>query len=561
MAVCGLLVAGSSVVTAGAAAPLSPPAVLISPTTPMVGESFVVAGKLSTALARPIALQHQLGTYWQTIQRITTSSTGQFSFTTSITNASTNFRVSAPKFSFNGVSYSSSTSAPRTVTTVGQTASLSLPFSVAENTTAQATLSFTPVRVGRPVQLQVLRNGAWVTVAAGVQNSSGKAILVVPATAAGSFSYRARTSAAKGAAEKVSAPQPVNVTGDQSWSWARVSAGYSSTCALRTDGTAWCWGSNLDGQLGDGTLVDRSSPVVVTGGRLWSDIASGASHTCAIRTDSTAWCWGRNDYGQLGNGTTTTSKAPVPVSGGETWKSISSGFHHTCGVRTDGSAWCWGWTGLSDAPGDRSTVPVRVGTAVWSDVSAGLNFTCGVRSDRTAWCWGENGYYNVGDGTTVSRAAPVQVSGGGSWIEVEAGEQHACGRRADQSLWCWGLRLFAEDPDNPDDVLTVPTRIGSASWIAVGGRGFHECAVQLDGSAWCWGPGDQGQLGNGTTTPRQLPTQVSGTGTWLAVSGGEGYTCGIKSDKTLWCWGGNYSGQLGLGNAGDTNRLVPTRVK
>ncbi len=96
--------------------------------------------------------------------------------------------------------------------------------------------------------------------------------------------------------------------------WASISAGYDHTCGVRTDGTAWCWGWNSDGQLGDGTTTKRKSPVRVGTANNWDSISAGNyDHTCGVRTNGTAWCWGQNGYGQLGDGTTTKRLSPVQV--------------------------------------------------------------------------------------------------------------------------------------------------------------------------------------------------------------------------------------------------------
>ncbi|MBA2698494.1 MAG: hypothetical protein H0U61_06925 [Nocardioidaceae bacterium] len=101
--------------------------------------------------------------------------------------------------------------------------------------------------------------------------------------------------------------------GDDS-NWATITAGDLTTCGTRTDMTQWCWGSNVYGQVGDGTTAKkRLSPKQVGGGTTWTGGAVGTGHSCAVRTDGTAWCWGSNLTGQLGNGTTEDSSTPVRV--------------------------------------------------------------------------------------------------------------------------------------------------------------------------------------------------------------------------------------------------------
>ncbi len=133
-----------------------------------------------------------------------------------------------------------------------------------------------------------------------------------------------------------------------------VAAGLVHTCAVRSDGTVWCWGRNDKGQLGDATTTDATSPVQVTGpggtGTLTgiASITAGAEFTCATGTDTTVRCWGENSDGQLGDGTSTDATSPVQVTGpggtgtltGATEAAAGEAF--TCAIRTDTTAWCWG---------------------------------------------------------------------------------------------------------------------------------------------------------------------------------------------------------------------------
>ena len=120
-----------------------------------------------------------------------------------------------------------------------------------------------------------------------------------------------------------------------------VSAGDSHTCGVTTDNRAWCWGSNFDGQLGDGTETDHIRPVLVAGGLHFRTVSVGSTDTCGVTTDDLAYCWG---YGAIGDGSgfATFRRQPVPVTGGHRWQLVRAGFRHTCGITTSGKAYCWG---------------------------------------------------------------------------------------------------------------------------------------------------------------------------------------------------------------------------
>jgi alpha-tubulin suppressor-like RCC1 family protein len=196
--------------------------------------------------------------------------------------------------------------------------------------------------------------------------------------------------------------------------------------------------------LGDGTTTDRRSPVSVVGGFTdWVQIATGSYHTAAVRANGSAWCWGDNFSGQLGDGTTTRRSSPVSVVGGFTnWVQISAGGasngEHTAAVRANGTAWAWGGnpTGeLGDGTTTARSSPVSVvgGFTDWVQISAGGDFngqTVAVRANGTAWGWGYNISGMLGDGTTTSRRSPVSVVGGFTdWVQISAGGEHTAAIR------------------------------------------------------------------------------------------------------------------------------------
>ena len=159
----------------------------------------------------------------------------------------------------------------------------------------------------------------------------------------------------------INVPAPVEANGLQ---FVEVGAGSKHACGITTQGAAWCWGLNPGGQLGDGTQSPSLTPRQVLGGIVFAKLAGhGPSHACGLSVDGTAWCWGANAQGALGNGTRSPGLAPVQVAGNLRFASLSAGFHHTCAVTLDGRAWCWGYGGLGQlGNGDSADVvqPVEI---------------------------------------------------------------------------------------------------------------------------------------------------------------------------------------------------------
>jgi alpha-tubulin suppressor-like RCC1 family protein len=282
------------------------------------------------------------------------------------------------------------------------------------------------------------------------------------------------------------------------------------------------------GELGDGTSPYKSAvPVAVSaGGLTFVAISAGEGFTCALTGSGAAYCWGSNVYGQLGVGSASgpeycsgyaCSRVPVPVSGGLTFNDLSAGASHTCGVTTSGAAYCWGddqYGQLGIGSTSSSAAPVAVSAAglTFASVSASGVYSCGLTSTGGAYCWGYNGGGQLGNGSTSPSSVPVAVSGGLTFTEVGTGAGHTCGRDATGAAYCWGGNDYGQlgsGSQNPNSLVPVAVNGGLVfSGVDVGDS--HTCGVAAGGIAYCWGDNFAGQLGNGTTTQSNVPVKVLG---------------------------------------------------
>lgn len=197
---------------------------------------------------------------------------------------------------------------------------------------------------------------------------------------------------------------PTRVLGDQQWT--SVSAGGWSSCGTTATGTAYCWGDNAFGQIGDGTITNRNRPTVVSGVQL-TQVATTWGRACGVTPTGQAWCWGENSNGELGNGTRTNSARPVPVAGGASFTAVGTAVTATCGTRTDGQVLCWGdnrYGQLGPAASGSSSSPVAAGLAASGLVTGGWLHLCA----EGAGCWGGNESGQLGNGTIVPAAMPVE---------------------------------------------------------------------------------------------------------------------------------------------------------
>jgi alpha-tubulin suppressor-like RCC1 family protein len=268
--------------------------------------------------------------------------------------------------------------------------------------------------------------------------------------------------------------------------------------------------------------------------------------TCGARPDASGHCFGSAEIQPQLTTSAITAKRFVagPYGGG------GQG-NHVCMLDAADQLHCEGWSPTPEEPG-----------GAWRSISMATNFdnwlmvdshACGIDLDGRLWCWGRNSDGQLGDGTKISSDEPVPTGGSATWRVAEVHGDGGCAIRDDDaSLWCWGL-----PPGHPDAatmLVPTPVRPGEA-WTALATGPGHVCALRADASLWCWGDNGAGQLGDGTTTARELPARL-GTDTWASVACGWRHTCGVRSDGTMWCWGDNQAGQLGDGTAFRTTPVL-----
>jgi alpha-tubulin suppressor-like RCC1 family protein len=346
----------------------------------------------------------------------------------------------------------------------------------------------------------------------------------------------------------------------------QLAVGTRHTCALQARGTVYCWGSNSNGQLGDGTTrTVRRAPVRVMGVDDATQIAAGQQFTCALRRDGTVLCWGANAEAQMGDGARGADRPlPAPVAGVAEVTQLTAGAGHACALRRDASVLCWGWNrfaqvGDGTEGGHRRAARVPGLTSV-VQIDAGWSHTCARRSDGSVVCWGFNEAGQIGDGTrgdTANRSSPTAVMGLRNALEVAAGATRSVARTAPDELWVWGRN---EEPFRLDQPVPVPTRFGTFTGLAQLAPSASFTCVRLEsGRVQCWGRGDLGSLGNGNNRDQVMPTEVAMLDDAVEIAAGDFHVCARRRGGSLVCWGSNSDGALGSGTM-EPRSLVPVAV-
>jgi alpha-tubulin suppressor-like RCC1 family protein len=386
----------------------------------------------------------------------------------------------------------------------------------------------------------------------------------------------------------------------------RVAAGESYYVAMKSDGSVWAWGQNDSGQLGDGTTMNRSTPVEVPGLTGVVAVAAGWHHSLAVKSDGSVWAWGANDAGQLGDRSTMIHLRPVQVSGltgvaaaaaesiksyavksdGSVWSwganesnspvqiaglagvaAVAPASDHVLVRMSNGSVWAWGnnqYGQLGDGTTTTRSSPMPVpGLAGVVAVAAGLNYSIAVTIDGSIWAWGYNISGQLGDGTTTNRSTPVRVTGLTDMEAAVAGRIHALALKADGSVWAWGTNQNGQlgdiSMDGRHSSVVVPEQVpGLSGAVELATGSITSLAVKADGSVWTWGSNAYGLLGDGRSTYRFSPVPVPGLTGAVAVAAGGYHGMALKSDGTVWTWGYNFRGQLGYGQVEDELYLVHT---
>lgn len=377
----------------------------------------------------------------------------------------------------------------------------------------------------------------------------------------------------EGAVKNISSISIVSSTTNNSASivnptFTKISKTFSlHSMAIMSDGSLWAWGSNSDGQIGDGDtnysmlvkyvkIPKQIFPSGVTA------IAGGNKHSLALKTDGSVWTWGSNESGQLGDGTQWSRNWNPKQVIANSVVEIAAGYHHSLAIKTDGSLWAWGSNGygqFGDGNNGIGLIPKQVISSGIKSVAAGAYHTLILKTDGSLWSCGGNNSGQLGDGTSTDSNIPKKIISSGI-IAIAAGGYHSLAVKSDGSLWVWGSNARGKLGDGTETNSLLPKQIIANGVKNIVAGYDHTLILKIDGSVWACGDNEYGQLGDGTSGMFNYSStlkQIISNGV-IDIAAGAYHSLAIKSDGSFWAWGSNGNYQFGDGTELDS--LVPKKI-
>jgi len=316
-----------------------------------------------------------------------------------------------------------------------------------------------------------------------------------------------------------------------------------------TPGELYAWGLNDQGQLGDGTQVNISSPVQIGSEIDWDEIAAGQNHTVAIK-NGLLFTWGRNDEGQLGSDFPNDRSAPVQV-GSDTWVAVAAGVNHSLAINALGELWAWGFNGNGQCGTGSFTptaiqIPTKIGSATDWDKIDGGNHTLAGNTLGELWGCGVNGAGQLGDfDTNSNKNVLTLVVGSHNFITIAAGTNTSGAIDNVGNLHMWGQNAVGEMGDNDaPNSKSSPVQIGAQTdWLKLTGGQNHWHGIRATDQLFSWGSNTFGQLADDSPTQRNSPVQV-GIG-FNNVVAGDTHSIATTTSNDVFGWGFNGQGQVG----------------
>lgn len=361
------------------------------------------------------------------------------------------------------------------------------------------------------------------------------------------------------------------------------------TVALTDNHEIFTWGYNEYYQLGTGDIVNRTLPTNITSSfnldesDFFIQIETGYMHTVALTNDGKVYTWGDNEDGQLGTGNTDVYQMPVDITDNfelqldEKIIYIDSGNYHSSALSSLGRVFVWGDNSVGQLGTDEysdTTLPIDLTpfinlnlNEVIITTALGGNHSLALTSERRVFSWGFNFSMQLGDGTNISRTAPLDITanfnlGLNEQIEkIVGGNNHSGAVTSLGNVYTFGLNTYGQLGNGTNTNQGIPVKITDNFNLETNEvvtnlfMGVHfSCAITSNQRIFTWGLNDTGQLGDESYINSSVPFNISGLFAFnnenqiAGVSLGNGFITIIDTLGVMYLWGDNSRGALGIGN-------------
>ncbi|MDI3290533.1 hypothetical protein [Polyangium sp. 15x6] len=349
----------------------------------------------------------------------------------------------------------------------------------------------------------------------------------------------------------------------------KIEVGYSHVFTIADGGDLHAWGYNANYELGLGDTTTRAAPELNPSLGDVADVDGYGLHACAATEGGSVYCWGHNGYNKAGAGSWYSPKTtPTAISGITDAVAVATGYEHSCALLSSGEVECWGQNYYGQlghgSTGSYEASPVTVsGLSDAIAIDAGAYSTCALRATGKVVCWGDDWLGQLGNGSpSANQDEPVEVSGIDDAVKMVRGQNHGCALLSSGDVKCWGANNYGQlglGSGSASFVYSAELVSSISDIVDIGAGGNHTCAIRSDNAVFCWGLNDSRQLGDGTTTNRSAPTEITDAAGAIKIDGGQVSTCALFEEGVK-CWGSDTLGQLGNGAPASGSSSTPVDV-
>lgn len=307
---------------------------------------------------------------------------------------------------------------------------------------------------------------------------------------------------------------------------------------IDSDGTLWGVGS----KIGNGEKKNQTSYIAINKDVKYKQVYAAFQYAVAIDIDGNLWSWGSNDNGQLGNGTQTEGLVPTQITHGTEFVQVSPGSLHSLAIDKNGKLWAWG-NKLSYASTKDDMGYILTPTQIIPDktfVKAATWSVCSLMIDTDGYLWACGTYPYKQTGLATNSSTLQKVSETVKFKDISAGPYHVLAIDIDGNLWAWGTNIYEQDGKRVYNTKSTPVQITqNIRFTKISAGEMHSLALDEQGNLWAWGENFYGRLGDGTMKDATAPKKINTEAKFVEIVAADGFSMGLDNQGNVYYWGRN----------------------